>query len=212
MEWTGAIGVDTPKDRHVGVALDALGGQLDSQEIPTTPPVIAGCSPGRRSWVCRPLQSRVRGVTAPGSFASSSEPRSRVRVRASASPGAPAREESISSTRLWPRAGCSRARSESSPGDGRREDLRLLLRGAARGGAMRARTAALNQLSALVVTAPEHVRERLGALSGERLAEAAARLLRLLAAGKTTREARRRVKRALARHFYRRLREMPMLT
>jgi transposase len=41
---------------------------------------------------------------------------------------------------------------------------------------MQARNAALNQLSALVVTAPEHVRERLGALSGERLAQAAARL------------------------------------
>jgi transposase len=41
---------------------------------------------------------------------------------------------------------------------------------------MQARTAALNQLSALVVTAPEHMRERLGALSGERLARAAARL------------------------------------
>jgi transposase len=34
---------------------------------------------------------------------------------------------------------------------------------------------------------------------------------RLLAAGKTTREARRCVKRALARHFYRRLLEMPRL-
>ncbi len=34
---------------------------------------------------------------------------------------------------------------------------------------------------------------------------------RLLAAGKTTREARRCVKRALARHFYRRLREMPTI-
>jgi transposase len=34
---------------------------------------------------------------------------------------------------------------------------------------------------------------------------------RLLAAGKTTREARRCVKRALARYFYRRLRETPTL-
>ena len=32
---------------------------------------------------------------------------------------------------------------------------------------------------------------------------------RLLATGKTSREARRCVKRALARHFYRRLRELP---
>jgi transposase len=37
MEWTVAIGVDTHKDVHVAVALDALGGQLDSQEIPTIP-------------------------------------------------------------------------------------------------------------------------------------------------------------------------------
>jgi transposase len=35
---------------------------------------------------------------------------------------------------------------------------------------------------------------------------------RLLEAGKTTREARRCVKRALARYFYRRLRELPSLT
>jgi transposase len=33
----GGIGVDTHKEMHVAVALDALGAQLDSQEIPTTP-------------------------------------------------------------------------------------------------------------------------------------------------------------------------------
>jgi transposase len=36
MEWTVAVGVDTHKDVHVAVALDAVGAQLDSQEIPTT--------------------------------------------------------------------------------------------------------------------------------------------------------------------------------
>jgi predicted acylesterase/phospholipase RssA len=41
MEWTVAIGVDTDKEVHVVVALDALGAQLDSREIPTTPPVAA---------------------------------------------------------------------------------------------------------------------------------------------------------------------------
>ena len=40
-------------------------------------------------------------------------------------------------------------------------------------------------------------------------AETAAYYERLLAAGKTRREARRCVKRALARHFYRHLRELP---
>jgi transposase len=42
-------------------------------------------------------------------------------------------------------------------------------------------------------------------------AETGAYYQRLLAAGKTTREARRCIKRALARHFYRRLRELPTL-
>ena len=45
-----------------------------------------------------------------------------------------------------------------------------------RRGAMQARNAALNQLNALVVTAPDPARKRLGALPGERLARAAARL------------------------------------
>ncbi len=40
-------------------------------------------------------------------------------------------------------------------------------------------------------------------------AETATYYQRLLAAGKTTREARRCVKRALARHFYHRLRDIP---
>ncbi len=59
-------------------------------------------------------------------------------------------------------------------GGGRREELRLLL--LERRSAIQARTAALNQLSALVVTAPEPLRVRLSKLSGERLARAAARL------------------------------------
>jgi hypothetical protein len=42
-------------------------------------------------------------------------------------------------------------------------------------------------------------------------AETNAYYQRLLAAGKTTREERRCVTRALARHFYHRLREMPKL-
>jgi transposase len=45
-----------------------------------------------------------------------------------------------------------------------------------RRGAMQARNAALNQLNALLVTAPDQLRERLGVLSGDRLAQAAARL------------------------------------
>jgi transposase len=59
-------------------------------------------------------------------------------------------------------------------GGGPGEDLRLLL--LERRSAVQARTAAINQLKALLVTAPDELRERLGALSGERLATTAARL------------------------------------
>jgi hypothetical protein len=37
MEWAVAIGVDTHEEMHVAVALDALGAQLVSKEISTTP-------------------------------------------------------------------------------------------------------------------------------------------------------------------------------
>ena len=36
MQWTVAIGVDTHKEAHVAVALDALGVRLGSREIATT--------------------------------------------------------------------------------------------------------------------------------------------------------------------------------
>ena len=65
-------------------------------------------------------------------------------------------------------------------GGGPREDLRLLL--LERRSAVQARSAALNQLRALLVTAPDHLRKQLETRSGKRLAKAAARL----SPGKTT--------------------------
>jgi transposase len=56
-------------------------------------------------------------------------------------------------------------------GGGRREELRLLL--LERRGLVQARTAALNQLQAVLVSAPERLRVRLGSLRGTRLARAA---------------------------------------
>lgn len=175
MEWTVAIGVDTHKDVHVAVALDAIGGQLDSQEIPTTP---AGY---RRllAWA-QELGVPAFAIEGTGSYGAGLVrflKRTDVAVYECERPRRQERrrgkndliDAASAARRLIVGEGLSLPR-----GDGRREDLRLLL--LERRGAMRARTAALNQLSALVVTAPEHVRERLGALSGERLAQAAARL------------------------------------
>jgi hypothetical protein len=175
MEWTVAIGVDTHKEVHVAVVLDAVGGQLDSQEIPTTP---AGY---RRllSWA-REFGAPAFAIEGAGSYGAGLVrflKRTDVAVYECERPRRQERrrgkndliDAASAARRLLTGDGLSLPR-----GDGRREDLCLLL--LERRGAMQARTAALNQLSALVVTAPEHVRERLGALSGERLARAAARL------------------------------------
>jgi transposase len=175
MEWTVAIGVDTHKEVHVAVALDALGGQLDSREIATT-------QAGYRALLCwaQELGVPAFAIEGTGSYGAGlvryleragvsvyecERPRRHERRRGKSD----LIDAALAARKLIAGEGLSLPR-----GDGRREDLRLLL--LERRGAMQARNAALNQLSALVVTAPEHVRERLGALSGERLAQAAARL------------------------------------
>lgn len=175
MEWTVAIGVDTHKDVHVAVALDALGAQLDSQEIATTPA-------GYRqllSWA-QELGVPAFAIEGTGSYGAGLVrhlERAGVGVYECERPRRPERRRGKSDlidAALAARRLLGGERLSLPRGGGRREDLRLLL--LERRGAMQARTAALNQLGAVLVTAPDHVRERLGALSGERLAQAAARL------------------------------------
>jgi transposase len=175
MEWTVAIGVDTHKDVHVAVALNALGAQLDSREIPTT-------SAGYRrllSWA-QELGVPAFAIEGTGSYGAGL-----VRFLERAGVGVyecerPRRQErqrgksDLIDAALAARRLLSGERLSLPRGGGRREDLRLLL--LERRSALRARNAALNQLSAIMITAPHPVRERLGALSGERLAQAAARL------------------------------------
>src|SRR6266545_3548357 len=85
MEWTVAIGVDTHKEVHVAVALDALGAQLESREIATTSAGYRsllswaqqlGCPVGyansvhaaaRYSWMTPPSRSRRRIAVVTGS-------------------------------------------------------------------------------------------------------------------------------------------------
>jgi transposase len=175
MEWTVAIGVDTHKEAHVAVALDALGAQLDSREITTTP---AGYQ-SLLSWA-QELGVPAFAVEGTGSYGAGlvrflehagvsvyecERPRRQERRRG---------KSDLIDAALAARRLLAGERLSLPRGGGRREDLRLLL--LERRSAMQARTAALNQLSAVLITAPDHVRERLGALSGERLAQAAARL------------------------------------
>jgi transposase len=175
MQWTVAIGVDTHKDVHVAVALDGFGEQLGSHEVETT-------EAGYRSllsWALG-LGQPVFAVEGAGSYGAGlvrflgcagvavwecERPRRQERRRGKSD----LIDAALAARRLLAGEGLSVPR-----GGGRREELRLLL--LERRSAIQARTAALNQLSALVVTAPEQVRVRLGALSGERLARAAALL------------------------------------
>jgi transposase len=160
---------------HVAVALDGVGAQLDSREVETT-------EAGYRSLLAWALELGVPAfaVEGAGSYGSGlvrfleragvavwecERPRRQERRRGKSD----LIDAALAGRRLLAGEGLSVPR-----GGGRREDLRLLL--LERRSAIRARTAALNQLSALVVTGREHVRERLGKLSGERLARAAARL------------------------------------
>jgi transposase len=175
MDWTVAIGVDTHKEVHVAVALDRLGAQLDSREIATTP---AGYR-SLLSWA-KELGVPAFAIEGAGSYGvglvrfleqagvavyECERPRRQERRRGKSD----LIDAALAARRLFGGERLSLPR-----GGGRREDLRLLL--LERRGAMQARTAALNQLSALVVTAPDQVRARLGGLSGQRLAQAAARL------------------------------------
>src|SRR6266511_3086210 len=175
MEWTVAIGVDTHKELHVAVALDVLGARLDSREIATTP---AGYR-SLLSWA-QELGVPAFAVEGTGSYGAGLVrflERAGVSVYECERPRRQERRHRKSD--LIDAALAARRLLSGEPlslprGGGRREDLRLLL--LERRGAMQARNAALNQLSALLVTAPDHTRARLGALSGDRLARAAARL------------------------------------
>ena len=175
MEWTVAIGVDTHKDVHVAVALDRFGAQLDSREVATT-------ETGYRALLAWALELGVPAfaVEGCGSYGAGlvrflelagvavwecERPRRQERRRGKSD----LIDAALAGRRLLASEGLCRPR-----GGGRREELRLLL--LERRSAIQARTAALNQLNALAVTASERLRRRLGTLSGERLARAAARL------------------------------------
>ncbi len=174
-EWTVAIGVDTHKQVHVAVAVDQVGAQIDSCMVAATPVGY------RRllSWAMR-LGSPIFGVEGCGSYGAGLVrflEAERVTVYECERPRRGERrrgkndliDAALAARRLVSGQGLSVPR-----GGGQREQLRLLL--LERRGAVRARTAALNQLSALVVTAPDPLRHQLAPLSKHRLAKQASQL------------------------------------
>jgi transposase len=169
MQWTVAIGIDTHKDNHVAVALDPLGGQLDSLEAPAT---SAGYL-ALYEWAHRLGEPAfaLEGAASYGAGLARFLQAAGCRVFECERPrrGERRRGKSdlidalLAARRLLGGERLGRLRGLSGP----REDLRLLL--LERRSAIRARTAT-------IVTAPGPLRARLGGLAGERLARAVTRL------------------------------------
>jgi transposase len=175
-EWTIAIGVDTHKHTHVAAALDRLGNQLDLIELEATE---AGYE---RLWRWASARGvclfAIEGASSYGAGLARFLAARGAEVYECERPGRRERRRGKSDSRdavlaarrlLAPEEGLSRPR-----GDGMREALRVLL--LERRSADQARTATLNQLHALAVTAPSPLAERLRSRKGEPLARAAAGL------------------------------------
>jgi transposase len=170
-----AIGVDTHRDQHVAVALDAVGGFLDSL-------VVSADGGGyMRLWEwAEGLGSPRFAVEGTGSYGAGltaflvaasvvvfecERPRRRDRRRGKSD----LIDATLAARRLLTGEPLARPR-----GGGVRDDLRLLL--IQRQGAVASRTDALNQLHGITVTLPEGLRDRLRGLHGKRLADAAVQL------------------------------------
>jgi transposase len=172
-DWTVAI--DTHKEAHVAVALSRIGAQLDSRRVEAT---LAGYQ--RLLVWATALGRPVFGVEGCGSYGAGLVRFLEAQGVAVYECERPRRSErhrgkndhidaALAARRIVSGEGLSVPR-----GGGQREQLRLLL--VERRGAVRARTAAMNQLSSLVVTAPDPLRQRLASLSKKRLAEQSTRL------------------------------------
>jgi hypothetical protein len=173
--WTVAIGVDTHKQWHVAVALDRLGRQIDCLTAEAT---AAGyCQLLGWDWG---LGQPVFGVEGCGSYGAGLarflEDRGVVVYECDRPRRGDRRsgkndliDAALAAGRVVTGEGLSLPR-----GGGQREQLRILL--VDRRGATRARIAALNQLDAVIVTAPDDVRRRLTGVSKRRLVPTAMRL------------------------------------
>lgn len=175
MEWTVAIGVDTHKASHVAVALDRIGHELGVCEVDAT-------EAGYEALLCwaRSLGACVFAIEGAASYGAGLARFLTGRALRVFECERPSRRDRrrgkndkldalLAARRLVAGEGLSELR-----GNGVRELLRVLL--IERRSADQARTVCLNQLHALVVTAPPSLRSRLTDLNGRRLVAAATRL------------------------------------
>ncbi len=172
------IGVDTHKDLHVAVALDNLGRRVDATTIPTT-------AAGYRKlvgWAGTLGEVDCFGVEGTGSYGAGLARHLRAadhRVVEVLRPNRQARRRNGKSDPADAEAAARAVLSGEATGTPKASDdlvemIRVLR--VARSTAKKARTAALNALKSLVVTAPVELREQLRGLSGAPLVATAARL------------------------------------
>ncbi len=170
------VGVDTHADAHVAAALDQLGRLLETQSVPTTPTGYEALL----AWA-RSLGELERfGIEGTGSYGAGltrwlrgqgvevievERPERQNRRRRGKS-------DAIDAEAAARAVQAGTATAQPKAGDGPIEMLRSLQ--VARRSALKARTQAVNQLHALVVTAPDSLRTRLRRLSRARLVETAA--------------------------------------
>ena len=172
------LGVDTHLDFHVVVALDTLGRHLGELTVPTTTKgykrLLCWAEDFGSSVRCAGVEGTssygaglARYLTAAGVVVAEVERPKRRHLRRNGKSDPP------STPRLPPGRGKGRrdgGRAQER-GRSRGDDIRALR--TARRSAVKARGQAANQLQALVVTAPEALRERLRWLSTRRLVAAA---------------------------------------
>jgi transposase len=171
------LGVDTHLELHVAVALDQLGRRLGELTVPTT----ATGYESLISWAEGFGPVRCAGVEGTGSYGAGL-------TRHFKTAGIPVMEVERPKRRYLSRNGKSdpldaeaaakavlagEVAGEPKSGDGRVEMIRALR--AVRHSAVKARSQAANQLQALLVTAPETLRDRLRRLSVKELVAVAAR-------------------------------------
>lgn len=171
------VGVDTHKDEHVAVAIDALGARLGEHRLQADP---AGYR-GLERWAAAMGQIAAFGVEGTGSYGAGlarflaarghkvievSRPDRSIRRRLGKSDTidaeAAARAVLAGTAQASPKSGANTV-----------EMIRTLK--VARNSAVKARTQAINQMKALIVTAPADLRQQLKDLTASRLVRCCAR-------------------------------------
>jgi transposase len=171
------LGVDTHLDFHVAVALDHLGRPLGELKVPTTAKGYRDLA----SWAEAFGPVRRAGVEGTGSYGAGLARHLQAAGIAVVEVERPKRRHPRGHGKSDPKDAEAAARAVLAgeeagvprSGDGRVEAIRAL-RGARRS-AVKARVQAANQLQAMLVTAPEALRQRLRGLPTRELVAAAAR-------------------------------------